>query len=197
MQELNNQSSNTAKRMGNDRDHSRLYSILGILMYVFYLLGHIPVSEFCYYLRDTYSFAVYQYYILLTGKMLLGLLIVGILWQLKTTQNRLLKIGLWLSFLLGVGYFYHDLIVFDIEYIHFIQYCVLTVVLFHAFKKRYWLALLLGFGLGVLDELYQAYHPPVPLNWRDVLLNILGAVAGGLVLLTVEKNKHSSQRPIV
>ncbi len=179
--------------MSKDQDHSRLCGILGILIYVFYLIGHIPVSEFCYYLRDTYSFAVYQYYILLTGKSLLMLLIVWLVWQLKTTQKRLQKTGLWLIFLLGVGYFYHDLIVFDIEYIHFIQYCSLTVVFFQALKKRYWIALLLSLGLGFLDELYQAYHPSGPLNWRDVLLNVLGVVAGGLVLLTVEKNKHQSE----
>ncbi len=166
--------------------------ILGTLTYVFYLVGHIPFSELCYFLRDSYGLELYRRVIQIIGLVLLIVFILWGIWRLWRTPQRLLKAATWLILMLTMGYYYVDLIKFDIEYIHFIQYCALVIVLFQAFKRRYLSAMILCIGLGLLDELYQAYHPDGPFNWRDALLNVLGVLWGGLVLWTLETHEDST-----
>lgn len=168
------------------RDRNGLFWILGFLMYVFYLVGHSPVSDVCYYLRDTYTEAVYRFYIQLTGKVLLALHLFWVAGRLGMTSDSLKKTGLWSIFIASTGYYYHALIKFDIEYVHFIQYCCLTMVMFYALKQRYPGAIAICLAAGLLDESYQANLSIEAINWRDVLLNVLGVVWGWLVLQTLE-----------
>lgn len=47
-----------------------------------YIYGHIPISNLCYALRDTYSEAIYIHYIQLTGKTLAAGHVAWLLYRL-------------------------------------------------------------------------------------------------------------------
>lgn len=72
----------------------------------------------------------------------------------------------------------------SIEYIHFIQYCILTVLLCNIISSRIYIAILIGILAGFLDELYQAY-PTEHFNWRDTILNVTGVIWGWLLYWTL------------
>jgi len=156
-----------------------------VILYAFYIWGHIPVSDVCYALRDKYSVSVYRYYILLTGKILLGIFIAATLYLIAKSQQKLLKSIVWGIFSIALFFSYDALVKISIEYIHFIQYCGLTVLLCNIFTKRLYIAILLALFLGLMDEVYQAY-PAGPMNWRDTMLNVTGVIWGSILYWTLQ-----------
>jgi len=68
------------------------------------------------------------------------------------------------------------------EAVHLLQYGLLTALLWPEGHRRPTVLLALAAGLGAADELYQArvLYPDRPYDWNDVVLNVLGAVAGVL-----------------
>ncbi len=159
----------------------RQFSCFAVLLYLFNIYGHIPVSNVCYYLRDTYTEATYTLTIQLTGLALAALFSSYLCLRLIRPSVQYPKLGAWLLFGGIIAYYYQQLIVFAIEYVHFMQYALFTLCLITACHQRLLLALSLSLLAGFFDEVYQAYHPSAPLNWRDILLNVIGVSAGGLL----------------
>lgn len=155
-----------------------------IFLYAFYIWGHIPVSEICYALRDAYTLKIYTYYVLLTGKVLLGIFMTGTVYFIAKSRQKLLKSIAWTLFTVTLFFSYEALVKIPIEYAHFIQYCGLTLLLCTIFSKRLAVAILLALFAGLMDEVYQAY-PTEPINWRDTLLNVTGVIWGRLVYWTL------------
>jgi VanZ family protein len=170
-----------------DTSNSRVIALWALAtgMYVFYLLGHNPVSNVCYALRDTYTEAVYRHALQIIGKLLLSLYVVWLGWRLTLTANKLIKTGVWLVFAGLLTYYYEQMVKITIEYVHFIQYACLTLVVAAALNGRIFIAVLICLLAGFLDEIYQTLMPVSQLNWRDVGLNVTGVVWGGLVWWTL------------
>ncbi len=169
-----------------------------VTLYAFYIWGHIPVSNTCYALSDQYTPSVYRYYVLLTGKVLLGIFITGLIYLLIKSQKKLLKTIAWALFAGILFYYYTDLVKISIEYVHFVQYCLLTILLCKIYADKLIIAILLALFAGLMDEAYQAY-PKGPMNWRDTLLNVTGVAWGGLLYWTLqdsisEKHYHTKKR---
>lgn len=156
-----------------------------IVLYSFYIWGHIPVSNVCYALSDQYTPKVYRYYILLTGKILLGFFIFSTCYLIIKSRQRLLKATVWILFSLALFLSYDLLVKISIEYIHFIQYCGLTILLCNIFNRKLAIAIVLALFAGLMDEVYQAY-PADPMNWRDTMLNVTGVIWGSLLYWTVQ-----------
>ncbi|NOT86058.1 MAG: VanZ family protein [Methylococcaceae bacterium] len=162
--------------------------MLAAVLYGFYLGGHNPVSNLCYALRDIYTEVVYRRSLQMIGKLLLGFYVVWLVWQLTLTANKVRKIGVWLIFAGVLTYYYNDMVKITIEYVHFIQYCALTLVVTKALNGRILIAMAICLLAGFLDEVYQTLAPISALNWRDVSLNVTGVVWGGLLWWTIKKN---------
>lgn len=158
---------------------------LALSLYAFYIWGHIPISNICYALSDQYTPAVYRHYVLLTGKALLGIIILMTCFLIINCRQKVLKASVWGLFSLALFFSYDSLVKISIEYIHFIQYCGLSLVLCYIFPKRLVIAFLLALFAGLMDEVYQAY-PKDPMNWRDTLLNVTGVIWGGLIYWTLQ-----------
>jgi len=80
------------------------------------------------------------------------------------------------------------LIVVNIEMIHFVQYGLLTLLLFPLFSS-FRITLFFAILLGVLDEAYQ-YWILTPLStdyydFNDVIINLLGAALGLILLYAI------------
>ncbi|MEQ1638659.1 MAG: VanZ family protein [Methylococcales bacterium] len=161
---------------------------LALSVYGFYLEGHNPVSNLCYALRDTYSEAVYRYTLQIIGKLLLGFYVVWLGRQLSLTGNKIIKSVVWVIFGGLLTYYYNDMVKITIEYVHFIQYALLTLIVVKALNGSVFVAMLLCLLAGFLDEVYQTLEPLSQLNWRDVGLNVTGVIWGGLVFWTLRKN---------
>ena len=181
----------TKKRHHPSMRNTGLWALV-IFIYAFYIWGHIPISNVCYALSDQYTPNLYRHYVLLTGKVLLIAFIAGLVWLLAKTSQKLLKTAVWLLFATGLIFSYEDLVKIAIEYVHFIQYCVLTILLCKIFVKRQYAAILIALLAGFLDEVYQAY-PTDPLNWRDIMLNVTGVIWGWLLFWTLQDVKKGSK----
>lgn len=169
------------------RQLSPFWLLLAIALYLFYLYGHIPVSDICYALRDRYTEQVYTATIQLIGKLLIVAHLVWLAYRLSRPKLQFLKLFVWTIFALTLATLYTQLVVFAIEYVHFMQYCLFTWVLWHLFANRILPTLVTSLVAGFLDEVYQAYHPGSPLNWRDISLNAIGVLWGYLVIWTTEQ----------
>ena len=85
------------------------------------------------------------------------------------------------------------------ERVHYAQYGLLALglrVLLGA--RRWWQALLLAALLGAADEAYQAFvlyadRPELPLDFKDMALNVIGAVLGLLVYAAFSRGKGAGQ----
>lgn len=163
---------------------------LAAALYVFYLLGHIPVSNICYALRDRYTEPVYRQTLEIIGWLLLGVFVLWLGWRLWLTQYKAVKALAWLVFGGLLANYYAQIVKITIEYVHFIQYCGLTLVVAAALNNRIWVALIICLGAGFLDEVYQAANSPDLLNWRDIGLNITGCVWGLLIWWTVKVDNN-------
>ncbi|MCK5604681.1 hypothetical protein KAR91_22520, partial [Candidatus Pacearchaeota archaeon] len=93
-----------------------------LLLFLFFLYGHKPVSDFCYYLADQYTDEVYGYYVRLAGAMLAALFVLFIGWIVFYSENKVSKCAVWVVFGALMVASYNQLVVYSIEYIHFIQY---------------------------------------------------------------------------
>ncbi|MBT3811825.1 MAG: VanZ family protein [Gammaproteobacteria bacterium] len=162
-----------------------------IILYAFYIWGHIPVSNVCYALSDQYTPAVYRYYVLLAGKVLFACFLMSLVYLLAKSQQKLNKTIAWTLFAGVLFFYYADLVKISIEYVHFIQYCLLTILLCKIYAKKSYLAIFLALFAGLMDEVYQAY-PKGPINWRDTLLNVTGVIWGGLLYWTMLDAKQKS-----
>jgi len=158
-----------------------------VILYAFFIWGHIPVSNVCYALSDQHTPAVYRYYVLLTGKVILVAFITGLIYLLIKGQQKLLKTITWALFASVLFFYYADLVKISIEYVHFIQYCLLTLLLCKIYSKKLVIAFSLALFAGLMDEVYQAY-PKGPMNWRDTMLNVTGVILGGLLYWTMLNN---------
>lgn len=174
----------TKKRYVPSINNIGLWTLV-IIIYAFYIWGHNPVSNICYALSDQYTPGVYRYFVLLAGKILLVTFIIGLVWVLSRSSQKLIKSSAWLLFATCLFFSYESLVIIAIEYVHFIQYCVLTVMLCKIFTTRQYIAILLALLAGFLDEVYQAY-PSNPLNWRDIMLNVTGVLWGWLLFWTLQ-----------
>ncbi|WP_428356850.1 VanZ family protein [Methyloprofundus sp.] len=161
------------------------------MLYAFYIWGHIPVSNVCYALSDQYTPGVYRHYVLLAGKVLLVAFISWLIYLLLKAQQRLLKSIAWIMFASMLFFYYVDLVKISIEYVHFVQYCLLTILLCMIYAKKVYLAIVLALVAGLLDEVYQAL-PKDPMNWRDTLLNVVGVIWGGLLYWTMHRPKNAN-----
>jgi VanZ family protein len=178
----------TDRLMQWNASNTRVLAFWGLAagLYAFYLMGHNPISNICYALRDTYTESVYRHTLQIIGKVLLGLFVLWLAWRLLLTGNKLAKTSVWLIFGGLLANYYGQLVKITIEYVHFIQYCGLTLLVALALNGRVFVALVICLAAGFLDEVYQTFGPVSPLNWRDVSLNVIGVVWGGMVWWTLK-----------
>ncbi|MCX7087586.1 MAG: VanZ family protein [Methylococcales bacterium] len=141
----------------------------------------------------SYTEAVYRNAILAVGKILLGVYVLWLVWCLRLTAHKWLKISVWLLFAGVLTTYYNDMVKISIEYVHFMQYCGLTIVVAYALRGRALLACAVCLLAGFMDEVYQTLEPVSQLNWRDVGLNVTGCVWGWLLLWTLKTDVVSSR----
>ncbi len=117
-------------------------------------------------------------------------LIVILCLLLKTARSRQADPGI-ASIILGISICLAALFVTDpqapIKRIHVIEYMALSLVIRYTMSVRIQGAALLVYSiffaslLGVHDELLQGLHPLRTYGTRDILVNALGSVGGGLI----------------
>ncbi len=177
------------------RQVPQFWLFIAIALYLFFIYGHIPVSDICYALRDSYSEPVYTATIQLIGKVLVVVHLAWLGYRLSRPKLQYFKLFVWTIFALTLAALYNQLVVFAIEYIHFMQYCLFTCVLLRLFDHRILPTIITSLIAGFLDEVYQAYHPGSPLNWRDISLNAIGVLWGYLVIWS-NTNTESPQTTV-
>ena len=91
-------------------------------------------------------------------------------------------LGTWAALVVGICIMDHWFLFSQSERIHYVQYALLYLGLRHLLLAPL-PALAVATVLGVGDEAYQAYvlyvdRPNISLDFKDILLNFLGALAG-------------------
>ncbi len=154
-------------------------------VYMFYVFGHRPVSDVLMYLSDKHSEKVYAHYVVMTGKILLAVFFLLLAGVLHRATQKAAKLFAWLLLVALVYVNYHRMVSYSVEYVHFIQYFILTVVLFYATGRNPVVTAVISLMAGVLDESYQTGWVE-PINWRDCVLNMVGTASGFLFVWTMQ-----------
>ena len=87
----------------------------------------------------------------------------------------------------------------SIEKIHFVEYGLLSYLVYAGFKKRssanpFWKTLSVVFVVGFADEVYQGFLPNRRYDDLDVLMNLVSGLQGLLVTLLVREKGLGSLR---
>ena len=169
------------------------FVITGIYLF-FIVFYHRKVSAVFDWLRDSYSFELYNAAALQVSLILLIFFSAFVYTGLKKLKEKLKAGILWCYSLLLVLLSYFLLITVNIEVIHFIQYALLAVPVF-ALVLRYgetvfWVTL-----MGAIDEAYQYFvlyrdNNTVYFDFNDVILNLVGAGIGVTLIYTLAHSKN-------
>ena len=112
--------------------------------------------------------------ILLCG--VLVLILFRLLYQLPTLEELLVvEYGALFSF-----YIFHDHVLLTTEFVHIPQFAILTILLFCAFRRYPFLAIVLSIIGCIADEWAQAKMGRV-LDINDIGLNLIGLLAGLII----------------
>ena len=96
--------------------------------------------------------------------------------------NRNKKQNYWLSILLTIPITTGLLLTgLSVETIHLVLFALLVILLTLAYNKNFFIAVTLATGIGVCDELLQWIHPERIFDFRDILINLCGAIIGGIL----------------
>lgn len=155
---------------------------------MFYLFGHAPITDLLMYLSEKHTEAVYAHYVVRIGWILLGVFVLLLAGVFHLADRKIAKLAVWLVFCACIYFNYHRMISYSIEYVHFIQYIILAGILFYATRRHYIATAVICLVAGLLDEFSQTGWAE-PLNWRDYGLNIVGTVAGLLLIWTIQGSR--------
>ena len=164
--------------------------VAAAVVFASWLLLHLPFTDLVESLLPRLGLANYDL-LWNASATALGLAVVGLVanredWALTPVT------GVTLALLAYVLVAKAVLLVAPIEYIHFPQYALLTLLLVRA-GLPIELAWLTATGLGALDESYQFLFlrrgRPEYFDWNDIVLNAIGA-SWGLVLLAAGRTNR-------
>lgn len=170
---------------------SRLGLGLGLLLfYLSSVLMHELVQQLLVKVFERIGFFVYELRFAIIWYFILVPCFAFVAVRLHRRHGRLALLG-WLALVGLMAIVDHFFLFSQSEKIHYFQYAVIAMGL-RALGFRRAAALLLAAGLGVLDESYQALvlyadRPDLPLDFKDMGLNLLGAALGLMLLATVQK----------
>lgn len=167
------------------RTHRRLIiGYLGSILLVIFYLNMFPVVKYIVQHYGTTPVMVLP--ILITVTVLV--VIFSLLLKARLKQERQVRVSL---ILLGIAICLIALAVPDqqapVKRIHVIEYMVLSCLIRYTMSVRLQGTALLVFSvlftslLGVHDELLQGLHPLRTYGIRDIVVNALGSVGGGLI----------------
>lgn len=122
----------------------------------------------------------YDFYIVGSEVVLLIPLVLLVALKSFRGDSPAWKLSAWGAYFIVLYIAGSRLIINRIEHIHYIEYAILSMLLFLAYR-RYLSAFWVGSLVGLLDEQLQAWRVPHPLDLNDVYFNFLG-VLGGLLL---------------
>jgi len=69
----------------------------------------------------------------------------------------------------------------QVEHVHYFQYGLLGLILWRVLRGRIVWVVLLGAGVGLLDEIVQGQVKGRFFDWADAMFNLLGVVGGALI----------------
>jgi len=172
--------------------------ILAGIYLSFVVFYHRKVSNIFDWLRDVFSFKVYNDVIFDINLMIMLIFSCFVFIKVIKGERKVKMTVFWGYNLLLILLSYKVLITVNIETIHYIQYAILTLPVF-ALVLRYWETVLWVTLLGALDEAYQYFvlyrdNNEVYLDFNDIILNLIGAGLGVVLIYTLmhEKFKTSS-----
>ena len=166
--------------------HKVLTFLLGGLYFLLTVLLHLEVSKISVWFQSKLSTAVYNNMLGIIGLVAVSFFSLYLLNRIRKGDDRKFKI-LCLSLTITlVVISFNTLLSINIEYIHFLQYAILSIPIF---------AITLKFGetvfwttiLGTVDEAYQYFilDPDFKyFDFNDVILNLIGGGIGVILILT-------------
>lgn len=177
---------------------SKLISFIGknpilnwILVVVYYAIAVLPHEQVGVWIaknimkplgRDMYNHRMFM-----IAAIGIGLYALVVLWNIFKKKKHIQ----WIPFIylfVNIGLAiasWHFLFVFNVEAIHFLQYAILSILLFPLFRRYgetlFWCTL-----LGAIDEAYQYFYLSPNrtdyYDFNDIILDLIGA-AFGLILI--------------
>lgn len=124
----------------------------------------------------------------------------ALLWAIaRAPRQQRARLAAWAAlFAVAALFAYFFLFTVVSEAVHYLQYAILTVLLF-PLARRIGAAMLWATLIGVVDEAHQYWvlHPDwgVYLDWNDIVVNAIGALVGGLCLaIAVEQPSRRAPR---
>jgi hypothetical protein len=158
-----------------------LFSILVWVVVIIYVAGmiliHRTANDFCNVLRKQLGLTLYLFVLRVTG--VIGVT-AAIIYFGRTILDHFRKLELWLLVIPLLIVADLSLISVPVERMHYLQYGLLTWVIFKATGKQF-LAAMLAFSCGVVDESFQywvlyAHNLKVYFDWNDIGLNLMGVI---------------------
>jgi len=161
------------------------WSVAIVMMYYLaVVLPHIVVGKYVNQIFDAFGRVAYNNFII-------GVVSVVVVGSLLVLRKRVMVhparriVVSYLTFsMMSLGLCFYFLFVINIEVIHFLQYAILSILLF-ALTKSCRDTMTLAVFMGALDELYQylVLDTSAPYyDFNDVLFDTLGAGIGLLLL---------------
>ena len=176
--------------------HKSLALVVAALYYGATVFLHDHVNTLFLNVRDACGPHVYNGTLGAVSIALLGGL-TRCLWRWTAPgRHHRVTVVYWLTSLSLMGLAYIVLVTLISEFVHFLQYALLAVLLF-ALTRRYsetivWITL-----LGALDEAYQYAvlhrHATIYYDFNDVVLNVLGGGMGIVLSFARIKREPSSR----
>lgn len=165
-----------------------LHKWVNVIMLLAYFLAvvlpHNEVGKFINGLFENFSRATYN--VLIAGLCLIGLLGSLIYLNKRVTWTKI-KVAYVLGILMALMLCFMFLMVINIEAVHFVQYCVLAILIF-PLVGNYRETLMWVVLAGGLDELYQYLvleNTAFYYDFNDVVLDTVGGCIG-LVYMALE-----------
>ncbi len=172
---------------------------LGLSLAVYYaavVLPHEWVQQQLMHLFNRWSFYGYELRFIVAWYAMFIPLCAWVAVRLRRRDPAWL-LWAWLGLLLAIAAADRLWLVTMSERVHYLQYGVLAMGL-RALLGRHLPALALAVSLGAADEAYQAFvlyadRPELPLDFKDMVLNAMGAAAGALCFEALRRPQRGRQ----
>jgi hypothetical protein len=167
-------------------EHRLITLLMAGLLYFFIVSLHDEVTTLMIKLRNTLGRDAYNSYIAWIFLVILLAFVAHLAYYIgKESRKKLYyTLAAGVSILMVISF--RVIMVYSIEAIHFLEYCMLALLLFPVLKS-YGDTVFLVAILGTLDEMFQ-YRFLTPdfeyFDFNDCFLNLVGAGAGAVLIFT-------------
>jgi len=165
--------------------HRTLNILIVLIVYLLVTLPHEFVGVTIAGIFKGVPRSQYDFTILSIGIVIFLVVAVYLLLQLKKLKSIKIPMAFFIFCLICMVLSLNILIIVNIEIIHFIQYALLSILIFPLVKSFFGTIVLITL-LGTIDEAYQYYFlSPDRTNYydfNDVILNLLGGAMGMIFL---------------